>query len=40
MKQEDIKFVLDHIKPDISAKERMLENTINHSKRRNENTKV
>ena len=38
MKQEDIKFVLDHIKPDISAKERMLENTINHSKRRNENT--
>ncbi|MGI6706266.1 MAG: hypothetical protein ACOX6S_08425 [Clostridia bacterium] len=38
MKRVDIKTVFDRIKPDISAKERMLENILNHSEKRKENT--
>ncbi len=38
MKREDIKTIFDRIKPDISAKERMLENILNHSEKRKENT--
>ena len=38
MKREDIKNVFDRIEPDISAKERMLDNVLNHSKKRKENT--
>lgn len=37
MKREDIKIVFDNIEPDMSAKERMLENVLNHSKNKKEN---
>lgn len=37
MKHEDIKNVFDHIQPDISAKERMLRNVLDHSENRRQN---
>lgn len=40
MKREDIKNVFDKIEPDISAKERMLENILNHSAKRKENARL